>query len=66
MVCISNTRIAAAIVAAANEQGLKLSKPEQFDSESGIGVRGNVDDKTLALGNRALMEQLSVWPVCVW
>jgi Cu+-exporting ATPase len=52
--------LAAAIVAAANEQGLKLSKPEAFDSESGIGVRGTVDGKSLALGNTALMEQLGV------
>jgi Cu+-exporting ATPase len=52
--------LAAAIVAAANEQGLKLSRPEQFDSESGIGVRGTVDGKSLALGNTALMEQLGV------
>jgi P-type Cu+ transporter len=52
--------LAAAIVAAAREQGLALSSPEQFDSESGIGVRGNVEGKALALGNTALMEQLGV------
>jgi len=52
--------LAAAIVAAANEKGLKLSKPEQFDSDSGIGVQGTVDGKSLALGNTALMEQLGV------
>ena len=52
--------LAAAIVAAAREQGLELAKPEQFDSESGIGVRGNVQGKALALGNTALMEQLGV------
>ena len=52
--------LAAAIVAAANAQGLALSKPEQFDSESGIGVRGTVDGRSLALGNTALMEQLGV------
>ncbi|MEO6078889.1 MAG: heavy metal translocating P-type ATPase, partial [Steroidobacteraceae bacterium] len=52
--------LAAAIVAAANEKGLKLSKPEEFDSESGIGVRGTVDGKSLALGNTALMEQLGI------
>ncbi|HEX9721570.1 MAG TPA: HAD-IC family P-type ATPase, partial [Ramlibacter sp.] len=52
--------LAAAIVAAAREQGLTLSKPEQFDSESGIGVRGSVDGKALALGNTALMDQLGV------
>jgi Cu+-exporting ATPase len=52
--------LAAAIVAAARERGLALSKPEQFDSESGIGVHGSVDGKTLALGNTALMRQLGV------
>ncbi len=52
--------LAAAIVAAAREQGLTLAKPEAFDSESGIGVRGNVQGKALALGNTTLMEQLGV------
>jgi len=52
--------LAAAIVAAAKAQDLKLSKPEDFDSESGIGVRGKVDGKSLALGNTALMDQLGV------
>ncbi|MDP1534912.1 MAG: heavy metal translocating P-type ATPase, partial [Rubrivivax sp.] len=52
--------LAAAIVAAAREQGLTLAKPEDFDSESGIGVRGKVEGKALALGNTALMEQLGV------
>ena len=52
--------LAAAIVSAARERGLALGKPEQFDSESGIGVRGTVDGKALALGNTALMEQLDV------
>ena len=52
--------LAAAIVAAANQQGLALAKPEAFDSESGIGVHGTVDGKALALGNTALMAQLGV------
>ena len=52
--------LAAAIVSAARERGLALDKPEQFDSESGIGVRGTVGGKALALGNTALMEQLGV------
>jgi P-type Cu+ transporter len=52
--------LAAAIVAAANQQGLALDKPDQFDSESGIGVRGLLDGKELALGNTALMQQLGV------
>ncbi len=52
--------LAAAIVAAARERGLALDKAEQFDSESGIGVRGLVAGKTLALGNTALMQQLGI------
>ncbi|MBU7572544.1 MAG: copper-translocating P-type ATPase [Hydrogenophaga sp.] len=52
--------LAHAIVAAAKQQGLVLDKPEQFDSESGIGVRGVVGGKGLALGNTALMQQLGV------
>ena len=52
--------LAAAIVAAARDRGLALAKPERFDSESGIGVRGEVEGKALALGNTALMEQLGV------
>ncbi len=52
--------LAAAIVAAARERKLNLDKPEQFDSESGIGVRGTVGGQSLALGNTALMEQLGV------
>ncbi|MBT9465868.1 copper-translocating P-type ATPase [Hydrogenophaga sp.] len=52
--------LAAAIVASAKEQGLALDKPEQFDSESGIGVRGRVDGQVLALGNTALMQQIGV------
>ena len=52
--------LAAAIVAAARDRGLSLDKPEQFDSESGIGVRGSVAGKALALGNKALMQQLGV------
>jgi len=52
--------LAAAIVAAARDKGLTLDKPEQFDSESGIGVRGRVAGKSLALGNSTLMQQLGV------
>ena len=52
--------LAAAIVAAAKQKGLALDKPEQFDSESGIGVRGVVNGKGLALGNTALMQQVGV------
>ncbi len=52
--------LAAAIVAAARAQGLKLEVAEQFDSASGIGVRGAVAGKSIALGNTALMQSLSI------
>ena len=50
--------LADAIVSAAREQGLLLAKPADFESGSGIGVRGTVEGRQLALGNTALMEQV--------
>jgi P-type Cu+ transporter len=52
--------LAAAIVAAARERGLTLATAEQFDSASGIGVRGVVEGRALALGNTTLMQQSGV------
>lgn len=52
--------LADAIVSAAREQGLSLSAVNEFESGSGIGVRGQVDGKHLALGNTALMDQENV------
>ena len=52
--------LADAIVRAAREQGLTLDKAEGFESGSGIGVRGVVSGRQLALGNTALMEQLGI------
>jgi Cu+-exporting ATPase len=37
-----------------------LSKPEGFESSSGIGVRGIVDGRRIALGNTALMQQSGI------
>nr|WP_229410290.1 heavy metal translocating P-type ATPase [Massilia sp. YMA4] len=48
--------LAHAIVAEARAREIALSKPEAFESASGIGVRGNVDGLRIALGNTALME----------
>lgn len=47
--------LADAIVRAAREQRVTLSKVEDFESATGIGVRGVVDGKRLSLGNVALM-----------
>ncbi len=52
--------LAHAIVEAARKQRLQLSKAEEFESSSGIGVRGMVEGKALALGNTALMHQEDV------
>jgi Cu+-exporting ATPase len=48
--------LAHAIVDHARAAGVGLSKPEAFESGSGIGVRGQVEGKQLQLGNTALME----------
>ncbi len=52
--------LAVAIVAAARERGLALDKAEGFESSTGMGVRGSVGAKALALGNTALMSQLGI------
>jgi Cu+-exporting ATPase len=52
--------LAEAIVRAARERGVALDKAETFESSSGIGVRGRVKGRELALGNTALMSQLNV------
>lgn len=52
--------LADAIVKAARAKGLVIDKVENFESSSGIGVRGNLNSKQLALGNTALMEQLNI------
>jgi Cu+-exporting ATPase len=38
----------------------RLSKPEEFDGHTGFGVVGKVDGHEVAIGNRGLMEKLSV------
>ena len=52
--------LAAAIVNAARDRKLTLEKAEQFDSASGIGVKGVVGGKALAIGNSTLMQQLGI------
>ena len=54
--------LAQAIVAAARQQGLALAGAEEFESAAGIGVRGRVDGRRLALGNAALMAEEGVDP----
>jgi len=49
--------LAHAIVEGARARKLVLGKVEQFESAAGIGVRGVVDGKRLALGNTNLMDE---------
>jgi len=52
--------LAAAIVAGAQERQIELLKVDVFQSITGKGVTGNVNEQSVALGNQKLMEQLSV------
>jgi Cu+-exporting ATPase len=52
--------LAQAIVQAARASGATLAAVTEFESSSGIGVRGTVDGLQLALGNNTLMQQLGV------
>ena len=52
--------LASAIVAGASDRGISLAKTESFESITGKGVRGRVDGTRVALGNRALMDEMRV------
>jgi len=52
--------LAAAITAGAGERGAELASASNFESRTGKGVTGEVDARRVALGNRALMEELGV------
>ena len=52
--------LGAAIVAGAEERGVALVAAERFASITGKGITGQVDGREVALGNRALMESLSI------
>jgi Cu+-exporting ATPase len=52
--------LAASIVAGAERRGLALSPAEEFRSVTGKGVTGRVDGRSVALGNRRLLEDLKI------
>jgi Cu+-exporting ATPase len=52
--------LAGAIVSAAEAKGLKLSEATHFQSRTGRGVTGAVEGRAVALGNGALMQELSI------
>jgi Cu+-exporting ATPase len=54
--------LAAAIVKGAESRGVVFSKADAFQSITGKGVRGRVDGRDVALGNRAMLDDLGVDP----
>ena len=52
--------LAEAIVAEARRRGLVLEAAADFESSTGIGVRGRIGSQQLALGNTALMQEIGV------
>ena len=52
--------LASAILAGARDRGLGLSACQEFRSLAGKGVAGKVDGRSVALGNRKLLEELGV------
>jgi Cu+-exporting ATPase len=52
--------LAEAIVAGARERGVRPEAVAEFESVTGMGVRGLVRDRAVVLGNRKLMEEAGV------
>ena len=52
--------LAAAIVKGATERRASLTTAQAFESITGQGVRGEVDGRRVALGNRALMQAMGI------
>jgi len=54
--------LADAIVAEARHRGIELGAASEFESSTGIGVRGRVDGTAAAVGNAVLMKEIGVDP----
>ncbi len=52
--------LAEAIVKGATDRGIELTQTDDFQSETGMGVTGNVEGKRVALGNITLMKSLNI------
>ena len=52
--------LAGAVLAAATKRGISLGEVTDFVSETGKGVRGRFEGKTVAVGNAALMAEFGV------
>jgi Cu+-exporting ATPase len=56
----SEHSLAVAIVGAATQRGLKLPEVSEFRALSGRGITGVTEGRTLAFGNRKLLEELGI------
>jgi Cu+-exporting ATPase len=54
--------LAAAIVAGAEARSVRIATPGEFESLTGKGVAGTLEGHRVALGNRALLDELKVEP----
>ena len=52
--------LAAAIVRAAEQRGMKIAAVTDFQSRTGLGVVGTVDGRSVVLGNQKLCEELHI------
>ena len=57
---MSEHPLASAVVAAARERGLAISKVSGFQSTTGLGVAGHVDGRDVAVGNLAHLRALGL------
>jgi Cu2+-exporting ATPase len=57
---LSQHPLAEAIVRGAQERGVELAQPEDFNSISGQGVSAQVEGKTVFIGNKRLMESQNI------
>src|SRR5690606_14653595 len=54
--------LAEAVVAAAREQGIDMLAVRDFQALTGKGVTGYIGNRSVAFGNRSLMEELGIGP----
>ncbi|MFT6061088.1 MAG: Cu+-exporting ATPase [Paracoccaceae bacterium] len=54
--------LAEAIVRGAADRGTALAKAEDFEAVTGMGVKGVVDGRAVALGNAAMLAQMNITP----
>jgi len=54
--------LAEAIVTGARQRGARPAVVGEFDATAGKGVRGTVGGRTVAIGNRALLEEVGIDP----